>query len=265
MKRVLACLASLVLTAVLLAGLPYGHEKEGTQAQNTYILRVWVPQGQVDLQAWLKQAAAMYEKESGRRVYIRTATAEEMENKEGAVLPDVMAGTAAGIPVAYRGYALVMPDAEGEKATPSPPPGLFVRPTLAPSTEPKESAPFPDEPETVALPPEMQHVYPRGYVASNPLQELVQGKAAAALLSPRQMEETAMGYRMDSGKVYFLAFHTRGLSEEGEAFLSFLRSESAQQLLAGQLLFSWNPGLCLYGAERITLYRMEQCRKNFPE
>lgn len=268
MKQVLVCGIALVMTAVLVLLYPW-MEEETLQKKQPQVLVVWAAEGEGDVSAWLKKAAAAYEKATQVRVYLRTASRAETEaalaGKEENVLPDAVVAKGAGVPLLCRGYVLAVKDAEADHATPAPTPALFFRPTATPAPATPAPAPFPEELSRVALPAEMAGVLKGGYEANSPAAELQHGKAEGALLTPGQAQALPFGWQGHVRGDLFVPVEGRALTEEGQRFLSFLRGEKAQRLLCDRKLFSWDAGLSLYGPETPLLHQMENVRKNMAQ
>lgn len=262
MKKWGIWLLSMGMTVGLLLSYPLLSRQE-IENRRPEVVRIWVADGVGEVLPWLKQAAAAYEKEHACKVYLRRASDAEYEKAE--LMPDAAVGWETGAEVAFRGYGLVVPDETAEKATPAPPSGLFQRPTQAPPAQTPLPLAFPEDLTEIAVPEGMQALLPDGYAAKNPFQELQQGKARAALLLPSQMAKLQTGYRMHPRGDFFVPIRGRALTEDGQHFVSFLRGEEMQRLLKKQQLFSWNPSLCLYGAEQEDAFLMELSRKNFPQ
>lgn len=256
MKKAFRCAAALVLTGLLLSCLP-ALKSAGKEAERREKLTVvWMQEGDTDTAAWLKKAAAAYEKKTGGRVYLRYAAAEERQAARDG--PDVVMGED-GITVARRGYALLVPDDTAPMPTPAPTPALFIRPTQAPAlaTPPPQKVQMP---KVIALPEAFSGLVEGGYVTGSPLNDLSSGKAGGALLTPVQAARVQGGYGVIAEKRFFLPVAARALTAEGQNFLAFLRSGEGQSLLTTQRMFSWDENLHLYSPDTPLLYQMENCR-----
>lgn len=261
MKKFLLWALAMGLTAGLLFVYPRIQTQDEPKGNGLFVLRIWGTEG--DVLKWLAQAAAVYEKESGCRVYVRTASEEEVE--KAGVLPDGWVGGGEGTMVACRGYGLAVPDAQKFIKTPEPQSGLFLRPTQPLPLSTPEPVVFPEKLSGVAVPEEMKEIWPDGVVAENPVQAIMKGTASAALLTPSQVAQLSQRIHLYPRGDFFLPIYARAYTLEGEKFLAFLRQEKAQRLLTKQKLFSYDSSLILYGPEQDDLFRMEQCRKNFPQ
>lgn len=251
---------ALLLTGILIGCLPTLRRDKEENTQQNKLLVIWMQEGENDTAVFLKKAAAAYEKHTGDRVYLRYAAEDERlaasEKAEGTADVVMMAG---GIPVAYRGYAILVPDEGVPAVTPAPTPALFIRPT--PSAHSATPAPQTVQmPATVALPEVFAGKVPGGYVSLNPMQDLRDKKAGGALLTPSQIENWPGGYGIIAQGDFFLPIGAKALTEDGQKFLSFLRSEAGQSLLPGQKLFSWDKAMRLYSPDQPLLFQMENSR-----
>lgn len=260
MKKGIYCVAALLLMAVLLAFFPALFQSKENNVPEKELLVVWLQEGETDTAAWLKKAAAAYEKKTGLRVYLRYASAEERK-LEGDDRPDALIPAEEGTVLAYRGWALIVPDETKRAVTPAPAPSLFIRPTQPPSEDISTPVPLTRQPEKVAVPEGFLQTVEKGYISQTPLYDLSAGKAEGALLTPVQATQVKDGYSIQARKEYFLPVKGRAVTEEGQAFLSFLRSDDMQYALTGRKLFSWNAGLSLYSPENELLYQMEKSLK----
>lgn len=260
MKKGLRCGAALLLTAALLAFAPGLFQRPMKEQTAKELLVVWMQEGESDVAAWLKKAAAVYEKKTGKRVYLRYASEEE-RRMAGEEKPDALIPAEEGTVLAYRGWALIVPDETKPAQTPAPAPSLFIRPTLPPSKDSSTPAPLNKVPESVAVPAEFLPVVEKSYVSQTPLSDLSSGKADGALLTPLQAQQIKGGYSVQARNEYFVPINGLSVTEEGQAFFSFLRSDEMQQALTGQRLFSWRTDLLLYNAENELLHQMEKSRQ----
>lgn len=259
MKRWLVCLLAWGITAGLVAAVFFCPADE-METESPYVLRIWMMEGQADVQAFLKQAAVLYESRTGNRVYLRAAVPEE--GQQAVPPPDVRMGE--GVTIACRGYGLVVPDEGRKKETPLPDAGLFLRPTVQPPGETPGPEPFPENLGCIAVPPEWQGRVQGEMPCDDPAAFLRSGAADGAILPLGEINRLEMGYRLYPGGDFFAPLCARALSEEGERFLSFLRSAEVQGLLSRYALFSYDAHVLLYGPEQEAAYRMEQARKNVP-
>ncbi len=259
MKKGIYCMAALMLTAVLIALFPVLFQRKESSVPEKELLVVWMKEGESDTAVWLKKAAAAYEKKWGKRVYLRYASEEE-RRLAGTEKPDALIPSEEGTVLAYRGWALIVPDESKPVSTPAPAPSLFIRPTLPPTADLSTPAPLKKVPERVAVPEEFVSVVENGYASQTPLNDLSSGKADGALLTPLQVQQVKGGYNVQARPEYFVPVKGRAVTEEGQAFLRFLRSEEMQHALTSRRLFSWNPEILLYGSENQLLHQMEKCR-----
>lgn len=262
MKKWAYSVAALVLMAGLAVFAPgLMHGESGRTAEKELIV-VWMNKADGDAGAWLKKAAAAFEKKTGKRVYLRYASQEERERLQnrGEIFPDVVTGGEKGAVLAMCGWALIVPDASNVSVTPAPSPALFIRPTAVPQNDAPSSTPVPLSVKNVAVPPEMTGRISGAYVSENPLSDVLNGKADGALLSPRQAAQMKNGYTWSVGGEYFLPIRGEAYTDNGQQFLAFLRSMEGQRLLVSQRLFSWDASCYLYGAENSLLFQMDRCR-----
>lgn len=264
MKRAFVCMAALAITAVLAALFPVLRQQEPVRQENVPLV-LWTAEENVQVTRWLKKAAAAYEKAQETRVYLRVASLAEMEAalalQPGTVLPDAMVAAGEGVEVCSIGYALVVPDAAAVNPTPLPEPALFYRPTATPSLSTPRPRPFPAHLQQVAAPACLAGKVEGSYESRHPLQDLQSGKAHAALLTPDQAKQMQAGYTAHARQDLFVQVRARGITEDGQRFLSFLRSDAGQLLLGEYALFSWNRGFSLYNPETTLLYQMENVRR----
>ena len=260
MKKGLRCGAALLLTAALLAFAPGLFRQSAEEQTAKELLVVWMREGESDVATWLKKAAAAYEKETGQRVYLRYASEDERK-LTGDDQPDALIPAQDGTVLAYRGWALIVPDETAPAATPAPAPSLFIRPTLSPADPVSTPAPLARQPEKAAVPEAFLQTVEKAYFSQTPLSDLTAGKADGALLTPAQVMQVKGGYSIQARGEYFLPVKGKAVTAAGQAFLRFLRTDDMQYALAGRKLFSWNPELTLYGSESELLFQMENCRK----
>lgn len=259
MKKGIYCVVAFLLMAVLLALAPVLFQNKEKSAPAKELLVVWMQEGESDVAAWLKKAAAVYEKKTGQRVYLRYASAEE-RSLAGAEKPDALIPAEEGAVLACRGWALIVPDETKPAATPLPAPSLFIRPTLSPAADVSTPAPLKKVPEKVAVPEAFLSVVENSFVSDTPLNDLSSGKADSALLTPVQVQQLKGGYSVQARPEYFVPIMGRAVTEDGQAFLSFLRSDEMQRTLTSWKLFSWRGDFSLYNAEQTLLHQMEKSR-----
>ena len=259
MKKGLYCGAAILLMGVLILFAPGILQTKQEQTAQKDLLVIWMQEGENDVAAWLKKAAAAYEKKTGNRVYLRYASAEEW-SLSGEEKPDALIPAEEGAVLAYRGRALIVPDETKPAATLAPAPSLFIRPTLPPAADLSTPAPLKTTPERVAVPEGFLSIVENSYVSKTPLSDFSSGKADGALLTPLQAQQVKGGYSVQVQPAYFVPVRGMAVTEDGQAFLSFLRSDEMQRALTIQRLFSWNPELFLYGSENELLHQMEKSR-----
>lgn len=259
MKKGIYCVVALLLIAFLISFFPALFQQKENSVPEKELLVVWMQEGENDTAAWLKKAAAVYEKKTGQRVYLRYASEEE-RRMAGAEKPDVLIPSEEGMVLAYRGWALIVPDETKPVSTPVPAPSLFIRPTLPPAADLSTPVPLKKALGKVAVPEGFVLVVENGYGSKTPLNDLSSGKADGALLTPLQAQQIKGGYNVQARPEYFVPVKGRAVTEEGQAFLCFLRSDEMQHALTSRRMFSWNPDLLLYGSENQLLHQMEKCR-----
>ncbi len=263
MKRAFVCVMALIATGVLMTLYPLLEEHLPEDRLKELIV-IWLPKGESDTAAFMKKAAAVYEKQTGCRVYLRTCSEQELQgassDSEDVIRPDGAIG-AGNVPLFYRGYALVVPDEGKQVQTPAPTPALFYRPTATPQLTTPEPRRFPEHLASVSVPQGMENVLENSKVSENPLSDYASGRVQAALLTPRQIDQLKFGYQAHVRADFFCPVMGAAFTEDGERFFSFLRSDEVQRLLAGQKLFSWNREMQLYGPEQELMYSMENVRK----
>ena len=259
MKKGLYCYLAIFLMGLLIMFAPGIFQTEQERSAEKELLVIWMKEGESDVAAWLKKAAAVYEKKTGQRVYLRYASEDERrltgENKPDALIP-----AEEGALLAYRGWAMVMSDETKPVMTPVPAPSLFIRPSMPPAADLSTLAPLKKVPEKVAVPERFSSIVDNSYVSQTPLSDLSSGKADAALLTPFQVQQMKGGYSVQVCPAYFVPVRGMAVTEGGQAFLSFLRSDEIQRALTEMRLFSWMRDLFLYGADDELLHQMEKSR-----
>lgn len=240
MKKIAVTLLFLFLTAALVLLRPAAAPGRVDTDQPFSILRVWNGEKEPAVAAWLRNRTKAYEKETGKRVYLRAAAGAELADP-GAFPPDLLIYPGAENAVALRGYALVVRDEQGSAVTPAPTGALFYRPPASPGPA-ATPAPSPDLSAlgAVLAPEELMDALPGTVRSADPVGDFLKGKADAALLTPGQTAQLGSGCRtraVPDGKG-FLAVSGRSYSPEGEAFLLFLASVPSQRALGDFGLFS---------------------------
>ncbi len=258
MKKLLKILFFLILTFGLLRLLPTALRAPKEQEQPFTILRVWNAEEEPAVQSWLRGQAKAYERATGQRVYLRTASALDAQERISLGLPpDALILPSGDRLLALRGYALIVRD-ETAAMTPAPTSALFYRPSHSP--EPAGTpAPWPEANElrAVLCPESLLSVLPGTVMSAQPASDFVQGKADAALLTPGQAAGLNTGFRayaIPDGKG-FLPVSAQAYTEAGEVFLLWLQDGAAQRALAQARLFS--PYLRLYGSDDPVRYLIE--------
>ena len=262
-KAFLAVLA-LGLTAYLAQELPRWDEASETAPHAPLtVVRVWVGEQESAFKGWLKKRAAAYEKETGKRVYLRTVSGSDLSVLEqadsGAVPPDAAVLPAGGTPIALRGYALIVRDETAAAVTPQATGALFFRPSPTPGPSPAPAA-WPDSLGAVLAPEELLNALPGTVKSASPAEELAAGKAQSALLTPGQAARLPFGYQFYAlpGGGGFVPIGANAYSEAGNAFVQYLLREDSQRALEAHGLFS--PFLRLYGPDDPLRYRLDQER-----
>lgn len=253
-KKAAAILISLALTAGLALGLSRARREEEGAEGALRLVRVWAQAEDSAVSAWLRGRAAAYEKQTGCRVYLRSASPEEAEaaltGDGDALRPDVMILRGAGEAVAFRGYALILRDEDAPILTPAPTGALFARPSSTPGPGPApEPLPEADALGAVLTPEEMAGALPGSILSLQPAQALSQGQARAAVLTAEQAADLSFGWRafpLPAGKG-LLPVGGQAFSPAGGELLAFLLSPSSQAALRAQGLYSVS--LPLYGPE----------------
>ena len=249
MKKLIVILVFLSLSAGLLLMLPAALSAPDEREQPFLILRVWNADEEPAVHSWLRSQAKAFERETGRRVYLRAVSGDTLDAAGTALPPDALIRPDGEWLLALRGYALILRD-ENASVTPAPTGALFFRPSLTPDPT-AVPLPWPEENElrAVLCPEALMNVLPGAISSVHPAADLTQGKADAAVLTPGQAAGLSMGWRayaIPEGKG-FLPVRATAYSGEGEAFLAWLRGDAAQQALGQAGLFS--PRLRLYSSD----------------
>jgi len=267
-KRKIVTLTALALTGVIFLLSPLIQEKEDFTSAGHPILRIWILEEEPAVSRWLKQQAARYEKETGQRIYLRTASQPEitqaLSGVENAIIPDLIIMQGLNTPLLYRGYALIVRDEGAVIQTPAPTSALFFRPTATPGPSP---SPQPESDLTafspILAPPFLSTSLSNLQVSADPIAAFVAGKAPAALLTAGQATQLSFGYRayaLKNGEG-MLPVQAAAMNNQGNAFLSFLQKESAQRALAGFGLYSFDPSIRLYDETDPIRSLIERSRK----
>ena len=243
MKKSIPTILALLFTAALFFLLLRPETKpESGQAP---ITRVWLVDIESDSAAFLKKSAAAFEKQTGKRVYLRSATQEEagqaIRGAENIVPPDLIVGLPEGENILCQGYALIFRDDSAPVFTPAPTSLLFSPPTPTPGPSP---TPAPTRKlssyEKILCPDALFPRFPGSIFTQQPLQDFSAGKGDAALLTANQASSLSVGWQgqaLPEGKgILFL--RGQALSERGTHFLSFLQSTDRQNSLRSWQLYS---------------------------
>ena len=234
------------------------------------LLRVWVTGSDPSLNAWIRKGAAFFERQTGKRVYVRSASQAEAaglasgtpETNTELPLPDLLLSPGTGDPVALFGYALVVRDDSAPVATPMPTGALFFRPSPSPGPTPlPPAAPDISALPVVYAPMEMSKLIPGAVPHPHPDSAMIQNNPSAALLTAEQAAGLSCGYRaypMPDGRG-FRAAGGKAFTPEGRELLAFLKNEKAQLALKAHGLYS--PFLRLYQGQG-TLH--EQIESSLP-
>lgn len=254
-KKKLLTLGALLLTAGLALLIPHLSRAPEKADPGMRVTRVWAVECDPALTAWLRKQAAAYEKATGTRIYLRTATREEAQaaqaGQRGVVAPDLLVQEGIGQAVAYLAYALVLRDETMAITTPAPTSGLFYRPTPLPGpTVTPAPTPSPQAISAVLVPEGLTVSLPGAICSRDPLGDFSAGKAPAALLTAGQAAGLTFGYRayaLPAGN----GVRTLGalaMAPEGQAFLNVLQTPEAQRALGNHGLYAVLPSLRLYDA-----------------
>ena len=253
MKKTIVTILALLATAALFYAFPFRAPREAEGQKGVSITRVWIAEEEAALSPWLRKMAAAYEKETGKRVYLRSAAKAEaqaaLQNATGVVPPDVLMGQGLKERIAWQGYALFVRDEAAEKSTPAPTSALFIRPSPPPQASPSP-APTPGREEIASI------LVPEGWPASlenavaakDVMGAFEKGQATAAVLTAGQAEKLPFAVRAFALPDGLRPLTARAFTGPGEAFLAFLKEEAAQRALAAAGLYSVRPGLVLYDA-----------------
>ena len=267
-KRKALTLFSLLLTGILFALSPLLQPDEPLSSDMLSVTRVWLMDDEPAVGRWLKKQAAQYEKSEKERVYIRTASREEIENAlsgaENAIIPDLIISQGLAQPLLFRGYALIIRDEQAKIITPAPTSALFYRPTAAPGPSPAP-APAPDFSSIapILIPAFLSSSLPGCTQSADPFSAFSAGKSPAAVLTAGQAMQLSFGYRAHPlpDKEGLLAVNANAMTLQGEKLLSRLQINEAQQALAAYGLYSFNPSLHLYDESDPIRAMIEKSRK----
>lgn len=266
-KRKASTLTALALTGLLFLFSPFLPQNQAPAGSSEALIRIWILEDEPAVSRWLKKQAARYEKQSGRRVYLRSASREEMksalEGREDAYPPDLMVMQGLEETLLFRGYALIIRDNEAQRIIPQPTSALFFRPTITPSPS-ATPAPVPALPSlSPILIPSCLSISIKGAETSvNPLAEFAAGKAPAAILTAGQAEQLPFGYRahsLENGEG-MLPVHGKAMSADGAALLAFLQDRPCQQALSEYGLYSFQKDLSLYDPANPIRHLIENSR-----
>ena len=242
MRKMLVTLTALLATAGLALAL-FHFPARTLHAPDTQLrlIRVWAAGQEPALWSWLRREATRFENETGMRVYLRTAPMDSATSFEGAVPPDLLISMRGGETVALEGFALFFRDDTVPNITPRPTSFLFVQPSPNPTPalfpEPTKMA---RRVSAVLTPTPFLNAVSDAILSSNPLQDLIDGKGNAAILTVGQAERLPFqaGIQPLPGGSGFRTICARASSSNGETFLRYLLGVSSQRALAEVGLFS---------------------------
>lgn len=253
MKRGLRILGALALTGMLLCLHPLLQPERIKKETDVGILRVWIGTEGAAASPWLRKQAAAYERQGGQRVYLRTATAAEIQAAEenGAdLVPDLIVSATGSTLLARQGYALIVRREGTVPSTPAPTSALFYPPSPSPGAAPTPAA----VPEAEAVGPiagsrelalRMENLQP----CADPAAEIRAGRYDAAMLTAAQAGTLPFGYQAYGLKNAWLPLMAQTMTEDGAQFAAFLLTDAAQQALRESGLFAASAGLRLYGEQ----------------
>ena len=253
MKQKITVLIALGLTCLLGFLAPHVLRQADSGQHALKITRVWMADMNPAAVKWLQKRSAAYEKETGKRIYLRSATQEEMQGaisgNEQAILPDLIISRVDGDKLAYLGYALIIRDDKADVSTPAPTGALFHPPTSSPNPFPT-IAPTPDMTTLGAvLSPDHLSVSLPGIIPSAQTSaEFIAGKAHAALLTAGESHALPFGYQAFPvpGKEGAETISGQSFSKDGRDFALFLLTVPSQQALKNHGLYTVLPDLYLY-------------------
>ena len=254
MRKAGITLLALGLTALLMGCYPRAQRREAPRPAGLTVVRVWTWNTEGEMLKWLKKQAGAYEKQQGKRVYLRAAGEDEIRaalaGEEEAGQPDLLLMRGEGNPVSRQGYALIVRDAGAALQTPMPTSALFSPPSPSPGPAPAP-APWPEGQalQGVLVPPGMAGAVPGAIAVQDPAGGMAAGSARAALLTAGQAETLSQGYRAYAlaGNAGVQSTGGKALTQPGVELLAYLQSPSAQQGLKAVGLYS--PFFHLYGPE----------------
>ncbi len=246
MRKFIVTLAALLVTAGLVYScfrFPF-QQNTGTPARLS-LVRVWIAGQEPSVCSWLRKQAARYEKETGVRIYLRTAPEQANAESSPDTAPDLLISGKGEKVAALYGYALFYRDDSAQTVTPVPTSLLFIRPSPTPGADPTP-APTPDHPSfSVLLVPKIIQL-PGSVSSAHPVSDFVEGKGDAAVLTAEQAKQLPFAVRacpLPDGKG-LVPIYGDAASPAGKAFLSFLTAEPSQRVLTDVGLYS--PEYVLY-------------------
>lgn len=253
MKRGLRILGALALTGTLLCLYPLLQPEQIKPEKGVGILRVWIGADGAAAGPWLRKQAAAYERQGGKRVYLRTATAAEIqaaEVKGAALMPDLIVSAAGDTLLARQGYALIVRQEGTTPSTPAPTSALFYPPAPSPGVLPTPAAaPEAEKIGSVVgsreLASRMENLQP----CADPAVEIRAGRCSAAMLTATQAGTLPFGYQAYGLKNAWLPLAAQAMTEDGDEFAAFLLMDTAQQALRESGLFAASAGLRLYSEQ----------------
>ena len=236
MKKSIPTILALLITAALFCML-FAQESPDHSAQQA-IIRVWLINTEQNSAAFLRKCAAAYERQTGQRIYLRSATQAEgngaIAQAAHIVPPDLIIGVNEGEKILCQGYALVFRDDSMPVFTPAPTSLLFSPPTPTPGPSPtpaptRQLSSYAD----ILCPRDIAAFFPGSIASDHPAQDLTAGKGGAALLTARQASALTIGWQ---GQVLpdnagIKPLYAQSLSAQGSAFLAFLQNAQSQERL----------------------------------
>ena len=242
MRKMLVTLGALAVTAGLIWSL-FGFQPRAVEPPSLQLslIRVWVSGQDPAVWSWLRKAAKQYEKETGRRVYLRAGPAEDAGALSGEYPPDLLISHEKGKCVALHGFALFCRDESAQAVTPDPTSFLFFRPSPTPGVSPTP-VPTPNTAlfSVLIVPQRLSSSFPGSLSSAAPLEDFISGKGDAAVLTVGQAARLpfrAAACPLPEGKG-FLPVRCAAASPGGEAFFRFLLLEQTQRMMTDFGLFS---------------------------
>ena len=242
MRKILVTLCALAVTAALVRSL-FGFQMRAADmpSEQFSLTRVWVSDQESAVWSWLRKAAKQYEKETGRRVYLRAVPANDAGTLSGEYPPDLLISHEKGKCVALHGFALFCRDDSAHAVTPYPTGFLFFPPSSTPGVSPTPaSTPSAVLFSVLIVPKRLSSSFPGSLSSTNPLRDFIDGKGDAAVLTVGQAAQLPFqtaARPLPAGKG-FLPIRSAAATPNGEDFSNFLLMEQSQRLMAESGLFS---------------------------